>query len=108
MGKESTYPTIDDARAAGLWHPNCGHSISLYISGVTPPKTPRPDPEGYELRMQQRANERQIRKWKKRESVAITPEAKAKANAKVNEWQKKQRDFISKNDRKRDYGREKI
>lgn len=30
-GRTSGYPTFDDAKAAGLMHPNCRHAISLYI-----------------------------------------------------------------------------
>lgn len=30
-GKTSGYPTLDQAKEAGLFHPNCRHSYSLYI-----------------------------------------------------------------------------
>lgn len=30
-GQTAGYPTLDEAKAAGLFHPNCRHAISLYI-----------------------------------------------------------------------------
>ena len=34
-GSDSIMPTVASARAAGLFHPNCRHSVSLYIRGVS-------------------------------------------------------------------------
>lgn len=107
MAKEK-YPTIEEARSAGLWHPNCGHSVSVYVPGFTPAIKTKPNPQGYKDKQKQRSNERQIRKWKKRAAVAITPKDKAAAQTKVREWQKKQREYLEGKDLKRDYSREKI
>ena len=30
-GKTSGYPTLEEAKAAGLFHPNCRHAYGLYI-----------------------------------------------------------------------------
>ncbi len=38
-GKTKGYPTVADAAAAGLWHPNCLHSTALYVPGEKEGKT---------------------------------------------------------------------
>lgn len=109
-GRTPGYPTVDEARAAGLFHPNCRHSLSAYVHGLT--ETPRRrelrDTEGYRLRQQQRYMERQIRKWKLRESVALDEDAKREARGKVRAWQARMREFVAEHDRKRLYAREQI
>jgi hypothetical protein len=100
--------TVDEARAAGLFHPNCTHRFGLFIPGLTKPMKGVDNPEGYEDRQRQREIERNIRKWKKREAVAIDGGSAAKANAKVKEWQAAQRQFVKDKDRKRLYYREQI
>src|SRR5690606_31642181 len=71
-GRTPGYPTVDQARADGLWHPNCTHGTSPYIPGLTRLPTNTENPRGYEEKRRQRAIERQIRKWKRREAAAIT------------------------------------
>jgi hypothetical protein len=91
--EDDVYITIDvagsvpQARAAGLWHPNCAHSMSAYLPGITRVPRGRPDPKGYEARMRQRAIERKIRRWKDQQAAASTPEAKRAAGKKVRAWQ---------------------
>lgn len=75
------------ARAAGLFHPQCTHSTSLFLPGVTKVDNATSDPDGYEAKQRQRAIERHIRRWKLRSAGAIDPVAKKKADAKVREWQ---------------------
>jgi hypothetical protein len=107
-GNDPDYPTLSDARGAGLFHPGCGHVIGAWIKGLSKPIHAKGDPEGYEIRQQQRYHERQIRLWKKREAVAITEQDKLKARAKVREWQKINKEFVEKHDRRRKYERESI
>jgi hypothetical protein len=33
-GKTEGYPTLQEAKEAGLFHPNCGHAYGLYLAGV--------------------------------------------------------------------------
>jgi hypothetical protein len=80
--------TVEQARAAGLQHPNCTHSLRAFLPGAT--KAPRGDlsnAKGYEAKQRQREIERNIRKYKERELAALTPEATAAARAKVRAWQ---------------------
>lgn len=107
-GKTPGYPTLSDAKAAKLFHPNCKHTITAYFGDI-PGWTPREaknDPAKYKQIEQQRYNERNIRKWKRVESVAITPVAKSRAQAKVAQWQAKQRQLIKESGLRRKYGRE--
>ncbi|MFB8415435.1 phage minor capsid protein [Streptomyces albidoflavus] len=79
--------TLDEARLAGLQHPNCRHSVSAYTPGLTTTEQATSDPQGYEAGQRQREIERNIRKHKKREAAAVTPEAQRAARLKVRQWQ---------------------
>lgn len=77
-----------EARTKGLYHPNCRHSLALYLPGVTT-RPPHPATPGttYADTQRQRAIERHIREWKRREVAALDDAARAKARTKVREWQ---------------------
>lgn len=110
-GQTEGYPSLDDAKAGGLFHPNCGHSVGIYIEGVSRERTATATPELYAERQQQRYNERQIRKWKNRQAVAsekLDPEGHAIAGAKVEELQARQREFIASTGRRRESSREQL
>lgn len=107
-GTHPIYPSVSVAISSGLFHANCGHRFGAYIPGLSKPRPPQPDPKGYEQRLKQRYLERQIRKWKRREAVAITDEEKAKARAKVRYWQAELRRFLADTGRPRDRHREQI
>ncbi|MFF0894731.1 phage minor capsid protein [Streptomyces sp. NPDC003278] len=87
--------SLDEARRAGLQHPNCRHSVSAYTPGITSVEPAESDPEGYEAGQKQRAIERNIRKWKAREAAATTPEAKTAARAKIRQHQAAMREHLA-------------
>ncbi|MFE9217144.1 phage minor capsid protein [Streptomyces lavendulae] len=88
--------TLDDARRAGLQHPNCRHSTSAFLPGVTrAPVEHSEEPDRYATSQRQRAIERAIRKWKNRSSAAMTPEAKKAAEARVRAYQGKMREHLA-------------
>ena len=90
--------TLTEARTRGLFHPNCRHSVSAYLPGVTRlPARPTPDPEGDDARQRQRAIERQIRKWKTRKAGAVTPEERQGAGQKTRQWQAAMREHLRDN-----------
>ncbi len=89
--------TMDAARRAGVFHPNCRCTTGVFIPGVTRLRAERPDPSGYEVAQRQRAIERGIRDWKRREAIALSPEAKRQAAAKVREWQGRMREHLAEN-----------
>lgn len=105
-GKDERYPSLERARAAGLFHPNCGHSMGIYIQGLTEIPVIKHDPKKYEQKQQQRYIERQIRKWKKRVAVAVTAEEKAKAEKRLNIWKTTMKSFLKDTGRERRYDRE--
>ncbi|MGA5209010.1 phage minor capsid protein [Streptomyces pseudogriseolus] len=84
-----------EARAAGLFHPNCRHSLSAYLPGVTtrPPHHATPGTT-YEDTQRQREIERHIRKWKRRQAAAMDEQARRAAGARVREWQKAMREHV--------------
>ena len=109
-GKTPNYPTLQEAKMAGLFHPNCKHTISAYFCQFDHEKQeiPENDNELYEATQKQRYYERQIRKWKRIESVAITDKAKVKAQAKIKYWQKVLNEHVKEYNLKRLRYREQI
>ncbi|MFD6889289.1 phage minor capsid protein [Streptomyces sp. NPDC059957] len=88
--------SLDEARQHGFQHPNCRHSVAAYLPGVTRPAAEASeDPDGYEATQKQRAIERGIRKYKNRSAAATSPEARRAAEAKVRQWQAKQRAHLA-------------
>jgi hypothetical protein len=75
--------SVAEAIGDGLLHPNCRHSLSAYLAGVTKPITNTEDPQGDKDRQKLRALERQLRAARLREKAAIDPAAKEKAAADV-------------------------
>ncbi|MER7078141.1 MULTISPECIES: phage minor capsid protein [Bacteria] len=87
--------TLAGAQLAGLFHPNCRHSVSAFLPGVTkPPPQPTADPEGDKARQRQRAIEREIRKHKQRQAVALDEPARKAASQKVRAWQAEMREHL--------------
>jgi Phage minor capsid protein 2. len=88
---DGKYPSLDEAMAGGLFHPNCGHSLAVYIEGITKQEGGFPyghdNDDGYKTTQQQRYYERMVRKWKKRELVALDPNTKKKAKQQVRLYQ---------------------
>ncbi|HEY1157191.1 MAG TPA: phage minor capsid protein, partial [Arthrobacter sp.] len=63
--------SLSEAKGKGLYHPNCRHSHSIYLPGITKgPGTDTADPDGDALRQQQRAYERRIRELKRQDAIA--------------------------------------
>jgi hypothetical protein len=75
--------SVDEAVSAGLMHPNCRHSLSAYLPGVTKPITHTEDPDGDKARQQQRAIERSIRTEKRKLVGVIDPDARAAIAARI-------------------------
>ncbi|TKR27142.1 capsid protein [Cellulomonas hominis] len=85
-----------EATADGhLFGPNCRCSVGAYFPGITTPNVERPDPAGYAAGQEQRRLERGVREWKRREQLALTPEAGRAARAKVRQWQGRLRDHLA-------------
>ncbi|WP_027945963.1 phage minor capsid protein [Amycolatopsis taiwanensis] len=87
--------SVTEAVAAGLMHPNCRHSLSAYLPGITKIPTHTEDPEGDEARQKLRALERKVRKEKLKAAAALTPETRRAHEARVRELQTEIRDHIA-------------
>ena len=107
-GKTEGYPTVEAARAAGLYHQNCSHRHYLWVPGVSPERTAKANPKGYEQRQDQRRIERQIRQWKRRSAVAGNDRDRALADRKVKFYQQKMDSFIEETGRLRQRNRERF
>jgi hypothetical protein len=85
---------LSEAINAGLFHPNCRHSISAYVEGLTPHRQKsksemaRDEKERRE-RQEQNYIKRMINKWNKRVKISITEEEREYSKRKLREWRKK-------------------
>lgn len=119
-GNNPKYHSLDEAKLSGLFHPNCKHTLGMYIpelddgtehEGKVEPMSKEDANNQYgakrnKLIEKQRANERQIRYWKKRKALSITQEEKEKCNQKIKLWQYKNMLHCEKNGLRRQYARE--
>lgn len=88
--------SLVEARAGGLFHPNCRHSLAAYLPGVTtrPPHHATPGTT-YEDTQRQREIERHIRAWKRRQDVAMDEGARRRAGVFVRKWQAEMRAHVA-------------
>jgi hypothetical protein len=86
--------SVQEAVADGLMHPNCRHSLSAYLAGVTKPITHTEDPEGDKDRQELRRLERKVREYKLKAESAFDPAVKAQHEATVRDYQAKIRDHL--------------
>jgi hypothetical protein len=87
--------TVDEAIARGLLHPNCRHTLSGYLPGVTKPVTHTEDPYGDAARQKLRQLERNVRTAKLQAAAAITDDGRKQAESKVRAIQQQIRDHVA-------------
>lgn len=100
--------TVDEAMRDGLLHPSCTHNLSAYIPGATRRPRNTENPEGAAERAELRYRERKVREWKRREALALSPEAERKARAKVRDWQGSIRSHVDETGLNRKRNREQL
>ncbi|MCD7440244.1 phage minor capsid protein [Streptomyces lincolnensis] len=100
--------SLDEARGAGLLHPNCRHNISAYLPGVSRVPAAQPSRGTYEDTQKQRYLERQIRKWKRLETAAMDDARRTAARARVRAYQGRVRELVAENGLPRKSHREQI
>ncbi|WEH40790.1 phage minor capsid protein [Streptomyces sp. AM 2-1-1] len=87
--------SLAEARATGLFHPNCRHDVRIYLPGLTKSR-PKPPARGtYEDTQRQRYFERQIRMWKRKAAGAMDEQTAAAARARVRDYQGRIRDLVA-------------
>jgi hypothetical protein len=106
-GASDRYQSFESAKAGGLFHPNCRHSFTAYVPGLTKIEAPQ-EADDYEQVEKQRYFERQIRQWKRREIVAIDDATQAKARQKIREKQAQLRELTRTYDLVRKSNRESL
>jgi hypothetical protein len=87
--------SLPEARGAGLLHPNCRHSVSAYLPGVSRVPESVPARASYEESQQQRYLERQVRRWKRRAAASLDDGARTAANARVRAYQARIRELVA-------------
>ncbi|CAL9313899.1 phage minor capsid protein [Streptomyces sp. SudanB91_2054] len=89
--------SLQEARSKGLMHPNCRHTVSIYLPGLTRPSGPKRDRSRatYEQSQQQRYLERQVRAWKRRAAGAVEEKDRRAASARVRAYQSRIRELVS-------------
>lgn len=103
-----TYPTLDEARAAGLQHVTCRHGINAFQPGITRPMTNTADPQGYADTTKLRYLERQTRAAKRVQAAAMDPAAAQAASVRVRAYQAKIRSHVASTTAKRQPVRERL
>lgn len=99
---DGIHNTVQQATDAGLFHPGCRHGLSAWFEGIGTPRRTQAQIEGregteveaYEAEQHQRYLERQIRDAKYREQLALTPQARQEARARVRSRQAQMREFL--------------
>jgi len=90
--------TIEDAMAAGLFHPNCKHTLTAYLPGFTVLKpnqwTPQ-DEAKYRDTQKLRALERTVRQARQVQAAALTPADRSAAGRDVRAAQVNVRAFTA-------------
>lgn len=106
------YPLLSAAVEAGLFHPNCRHTLSTWIEGISR----KPEPldaekvkETAELEKKQRRMENRIRRLKRLSEGTLDQEKAKEYRRKARAAQKVLRDFVGahSDQLRRDYWREK-
>lgn len=94
VGSPATVPvrvagSLSQAREAGLYHPNCRHSVRPYLPGLSSIPSPAPEPwrATYADTQTQGYLERQLRAWRRREAVALDDRARAAARASIRSYE---------------------
>jgi hypothetical protein len=102
--------SLPEARSKGLMHPNCRHSVSIYLPGLTRSPGPKKDRSRatYEQSQQQRYLERQVRAWKRRAAAAVDADQRKRANARVRDYQARIRELVDETGLPRKSHREQI
>jgi hypothetical protein len=80
--------------------PNCRHPLSTFFEGVSQIPTESDwdkTQSNYEAEEKQRYIERTIRKWKRREAAALTPQEQMLTKSKIAEWNDRMRAHLSEN-----------
>lgn len=104
--------TLEQARAAGLQHPNCKHVLEPYFPGVT-----RTEPAGewteqdeqrYQATQRLRQLEREVRAGKREAAAALDDLTRQQANRRVRAAQAKIRHHVGANDLNRRRRREQL
>ena len=98
----SKSPTMSEARSTGLWHPNCGHSVSIFIPGITEERDlswKQDYSEQYKLRQDANYAKRQTKQWERRAELAKAngdQMAYKTAKNKAKEYRQKQKEIAQK------------
>lgn len=108
MNRVRIYATLREARGRGLFHPNCRHSYSAYLPGVTRSFGPTADPQGDKDRQKLRRLERDVRALKRAQAVALTDDEKKAIGAKIRAKQAAIRHHVNTTTAKRQPARERI
>jgi hypothetical protein len=87
--------SLPEARGKGFMHPNCRHTVSAYLPGVSRIPKAQPSRGTYEDSQRQRYLERQVRRWKRRAEAGLDEQAAKAARAKVRAYQAKIRELTA-------------
>lgn len=107
-GGQVVQGSLAEARARGWLHPNCRHTVHVWVPGMefVPPHLI--DPGDYAATQELRRLERKVRQWKRRQAGALTPMERQQAGEKVRQWQGEIRRHVARTGTPRKRQREQI
>ena len=94
------YKLLSEAIEAGLLHPNCRHTPTTFFPGITRlPVVPdgKEAIKVYEAEQKQRALEREIRKWKRKEAGSVDAKNVNDASKRVKELESQLKNHLDNN-----------
>lgn len=105
------YPLLSVAIKNGLFHPNCRHTLTTWIEGISRMPEPldgRKVLQNYRLEQKQRTLEREARKWMRMRDGVQSPTLRKQYEKRARDAQTDLRTFIEQHDDvlRRDYWRE--
>jgi hypothetical protein len=99
LGGDPDHPSVAEARASGLWHPNCIHPAEQWFPGYRYKPTPAAIRHNrdvmYVHAQRQRAIERHIAHWERRALVAVDDINRAYARRKLHQWRVSLREHLA-------------
>lgn len=107
--KVPVFASMAEAKAGGLYHIGCRHTIAAWTpdSPLPPPASP-PDPQGYKDSQRLRALERRLRREKRVQAAAMSPEARTASEARIRGVQAQIRDHVANTSTPRQRDREQL
>ena len=87
--------SVEEAKAKGLFHPNCTHVTRAFFPGLTTTSHGHENPTVYKASQKQRGHEREIRRLKRDLEATFAPDEQTKLRRQINLHRAKIRELVA-------------